>query len=145
MGFLLLDADCGRNDPPEEQRWAARPSPIIRQVFDAFANGAQLLSQFRCGQPIEIIQVACKLGAGELVEMPLQNGYFCRGPGGGRPLSEFFRAPAEREPFIGTLTASQAVCLSASLICLIALLIYNARTSKPSPEVEDSDIGQDTP
>ncbi len=60
----------------------------------------------------------------------------------GRPLSEFFRATAEREPFIGTLTASQVFCLSASLVCLIALLIYSARTSTPRPEPEGGGSAQ---
>ncbi len=51
----------------------------------------------------------------------------------GRPLSEFFRAPAEREPFIGTLTASQIVCLAAALTCLVALLVYQRRTLASTP------------
>ncbi len=111
---------------------ADAPAGIPRHATQLYESGVLLVIQ------LVFVALDRKRWLGTLVL------WFVALYGLGRPLSEFFRAPAEREPFIGTLTASQAVCLSASLICLITLLIYSARTSKPSPEPEDSGIAQDT-
>lgn len=38
-----------------------------------------------------------------------------------RPMTEFFRMPSERRPFIGVLTASQAICLAGATVAFLAL------------------------